>query len=306
MSDFTDNAHELLFDPKKGIYLLKGTELKGSRLKRLLSLGIPRVYLKVWLSRSPKSKIQAIALDSKGRKQYYYSKEWQSERETKKTHRLSQFVDVIPQIKKISRRDKQRKGFPREKTMAYMLDIVMETNIRIGNKKYLDKYNSYGLSTLKKQHVFLNGNNLTLKFIGKHSVEQSVTIKSRPIINFIRKMLDAPEDWLMKYQSGNNWYRVSAQDLNNYLHKLAGPTFTIKDYRTWGANVEFVETLCKCPLPETQTQSKKNINHSLESTANKLGNNKSTSKNSYVMDYIIQEYQKNPNKVKTLGLKILK
>lgn len=305
MSEFIDSALALEYNPIDSNYRTIGTNkiLSGSRLRRLNSLGIPRVYTKIWLSRSPTSDIQAVALDSKNKKQYYYSKEWEKEREEKKATRVSGLANIIPHIVKRTNLDKKRKGWPKEKTMAYMLDIVMETNIRIGNKKYLDKNNSYGLTTLRKEHLTLHPKYAQIQFRGKHGVQQNITIKAIRLIRFLETMSKLPEDWLMKYQgSDNKYYRVSAQDLNNYLHSIAGPSFTIKDYRTWGANMTFLENLLYQPIPNSTSDIKKNINIALEKTAEKLGNNKATSKKSYVMGEIIDQYTKSPESVIKKGI----
>lgn len=295
MTTFIDNSIELEF--RGDVYIIKATNkpLRNPRLERLKGLGIPLVYTSLWLSRSPDSKIQAIALDKLGRKQYYYSKEWESQRENDKESRLREFMEVVPIIKTQSTRDKCRKGWPRRKTMAYMLDIVRETNIRVGNKKYLDKYNSYGLTTLKKEHF----DGKSLSFRGKHGVEQHISITNKYVLNFLNTMAELPEDWLMKYESNGKYYRVSAQDLNNYLHSIV-PNFTVKDYRTWGANITFLEYLSNLPLPQSQTETKRNISLALQRAADKLGNNKATSKKSYIMESLIDLYKKDPSRVKNL------
>lgn len=304
MSDFTDTALEIVV--VEGIYRIKKTNkaLDGLRLKRLEELRIPRVYDRVWLSKTSKSKIQAVAIDGGGKKQYYYSKEWEQERGVLKRDRFRGFIDLIPHLDRKTRGHKSAKGWPKNKTMAYMLDILKETNIRVGNKKYLDKYNSYGLTTIKKEHVTVNRGHIILSFKGKHGVQQTINITNKSIIRFIKQMLELPEDWVMKYQSkDNNYYRVSAQDLNNYLHELVGPEFTVKDYRTWGANMIFLETLLE--FKDSEQNTKKIISLALERTAKKLGNNKATSKNSYVMEYIIKEYQKDPQELLKKALDIV-
>lgn len=306
MSEFIDSAIHLLND--MGVYTLAktGGNLDKSKEKRIKSLGIPPTYKDVWLSKSSKTKIQAVALDKKGKKQYFYSAKWTKERETNKEDRLKEFLEYIPLIKKKTRNNKQQQGWRKTKTMAYMLDIVMETNIRVGNKKYLTANNSYGLTTLRKEHLSWKSGKAILNFRGKHGVQQHIEINNKSIIKFLQQMQNLPEEWLMKYQSQDGkYYRVSAQDLNNYLHSIAGPSFTIKDYRTWGANVAFLECLSVLPLPKGVSETSKNIAKALDMTASKLGNTRETSKKSYVMDYFISEYNRNPQDVVGMGINYL-
>ena len=256
MSDFCDNAIRVEFSKDKDTYINTKTHklLDNNRIKRIKSLGIPPMYKDIWLAKNKDNKIQAVALDSKQRKQYFYSKKWTKERELQKKDRLKEFLEVVPKIRIATRANKLQKSWKKTKTMAYMLDIVMETNIRVGNKKYMQANNSFGLTTLQKKHLCIKNGVAILNFRGKHGVQQTITIKSKPLIKFLETMKKLPEDWLMKYKSSdNNWYRVSAQDLNNYLHSIVGPNLSIKDYRTWGGNILFVETLSKLPIPDTKS-----------------------------------------------------
>lgn len=308
MSEFCDNAIKVEFSKDKGTYTNIKTQklLDDSRVKRIKSLGIPPMYKDIWLAKNKDNKIQAVALDSKQRKQYFYSKRWTRERELQKKDRLKEFLEIVPKIRIATRANKLQKSWKKTKTMAYMLDIVMETNIRVGNKKYMQANNSFGLTTLQKKHLCIKNGVAILNFRGKHGVQQIITIKHKPLIKFLETMKKLPEDWLMKYKSSdNNWYRVSAQDLNNYLHSIVGPNLSIKDYRTWGGNILFVETLSKLPIPDTKSTINKNISLALDCTAEKLGNTKATSKKSYVMDSLIDEYKKNPKKIIHLGMSII-
>jgi DNA topoisomerase-1 len=309
MSEFIDDAIAIRYDPLLLQYKLvkNNSVLCNSKIKRIHALAIPTVYKEVWLAKSKDNKIQAVALDGKGKKQYFYSKEWNNQRQTAKGDRLREFLDIVPKVAKTTRYNKQKKGWGKTKTMSYMLDIVMDTNIRVGNMKYLQANNSFGLTTLKKEHLRWSGNKALLDFRGKHGVQQHIEITNKSLTKFLHAMEELPEDWLMKYQSQDGkYYRVNAQDLNTYLHSIAGPSFTIKDYRTWGANITFVETLSGLPLPVSPGEVQKNISLALEAAAGKLGNTKATSKKSYVMDELVGLYTTNPDGVVKLGVNIIK
>lgn len=271
-------------------------KINNNQLKRIHKLGIPPAYTKLWLAKKKDENIQVVALDSKKRKQYFYSPQWVAQRTNEKFQRMYNFLKTLKILQNALNRDIKSTKMSKQKTMAYMIKITEHTNIRIGNKKYLDQNESFGLSTLKKEHIhFINPSKVLLSFKGKHNVQQNIIIKEKSIITFLHKMYSLPTEWMMKYQGQDGkWYRVSAQDLNNYLHSIVGKEFTIKDFRTHGANKTFLNTLQQCGIPSGSASVKKNISHALEETAQKLGNNKATSKKSYVMDYIIEEYKRHP------------
>lgn len=300
--DFTSSTISIELEQNED-FIVKNTGklLKGSNLKRIRSIGIPKVYKTIWLSKDANSNIQAIALDNKNRKQYYYSKSWCDDRKSKKYDKFKNLYTAVTEIRKKSDIDKRKKGFPKVKTMAYMLRIIELTNIRVGNKKYLDKYNSYGLTTLKKEHLTLHQNKAILNFNGKHNVQQKITINDRSIVKFLKNMYELPEEWLMKYSNDDKiYYRVSAQDLNNYLHEIVsklnlGFDFSCKDYRTFGANLIFIEKLKEFALPKNDKELNKNISEAIESVCKILGNNKAVSKSSYIIEDIIEKYKEFPD-----------
>ena len=88
---------------------------------------------------------------------------------------------------------------------------------------------------------------------------------------------------------------VTSNDMNDYLQETIGGDFTCKDFRTLSSNLFFIKYIRQLEIPVNKTSIKKNITQSLNKTAEKLGHNRSTSKNSYVSPKIIKKYVKYPN-----------
>jgi DNA topoisomerase-1 len=310
--DFTLSNPEVYYNMKtdKYHYKLNDTILPSKYVKLIKSLKIPIVYTTLWISKKPNVNLLAIALDRKGKKQYYYSKDHVSSRNGKKLEIMYRLIRKINKFKKLNELNADNMHHTKIKTMAFMIKTIELTNIRVGNKKYLDRNNSFGLATLQKKHISIKNNKLMeISFNGKHNVQQHLTITCPKTIKFIKSMLILPEDWIFKYPNTNKteYFRISAQDLNQYLQSIIGNSFTCKDFRTYGANVIFLKTLQGLDIPLNEYQNKRNISKSITETANKLGNNKATSKGSYVSEFIIDEYTKNPEMIKKLSLeKILK
>ena len=83
--------------------------------------------------------------------------------------------------------------------------------------------------------------------------------------------------------------------MNDYLQNKTGQDFTCKDFRTLASNIFFIKYIKNQQIPLNKTQLKQNIVSSLNKTAEKLGHNRSTSKNSYVSPKVIEKYTKHPN-----------
>jgi DNA topoisomerase I len=186
-----------------GVYTYKNKKLQSESVKRIENLKIPKVYKTIWLSNDVSSDIQAIALDSKGKKQYYYSPSWIDKRSCEKFKRMYAFLGYLPLLHEHIARDIKDPWYSKKRVIAFMIMIVEQTSIRIGNKKYSDKNDSFGLTTLKKEHVVLKGSNVYLSFQGKHQVPQKLFIKNVKIANFLRKMCELPGEWIMKYKGSD-------------------------------------------------------------------------------------------------------
>lgn len=292
--DFLSRSTEIYVCDKIYKYTKTSKEISPECLKRIKALGIPSAYKKLWLAKDKNDNIQVIALDSKNKKQYFYSTDWIESRDATKFKRMYKFALMIPKLRSEVEIDKiKNPEGSKIRTMAFMITILDLTNIRIGNKKYLDQNESYGLTTLCKEHISFGKGVVHINFRGKHNVEQTLEINDEKIIKFIKKMMTLPTEWIMKYTSEckKEYYAVSAQDLNTYMHDKIGD-FSCKDFRTYGANKTFVDNLKKL---DTKSNLKKNISQALECTAEKLGNNKATSKKSYVMEGLMRKYLENPD-----------
>ena len=53
-------------------------------------------------------------------------------------------------------------------------------------------------------------------------------------------------DRIFMYRVNNKYYNIKSSDVNKYLKKFGN--FTAKNFRTWGANLEFIQQLVKWVL----------------------------------------------------------
>jgi DNA topoisomerase IB len=175
---------------KKNIPQLKLNEI----LSRLKTTYIPKHLNNVQLSESPKNRVQIIGQDDKGRQQYFYAKEYANKSENRKYKTLKNLSLIIHKLesdnikKSISLYKKLKKNPNYQPTKQEMIELInyflLYHHIRIGNKQYLDKYGSTGISTLKKQHFKFTtdkkGNEHCLvSFKGKKGVINNCRIEYR-------------------------------------------------------------------------------------------------------------------------------
>jgi len=309
---FTQKHLEII--KRNNIYVYKKNlkPISDNTLKKIKNLGIPPIYETLWVSKSSTDKIQAICLDSKNRKQYIYNKKHTEGQKNKKYMRMYDFMNKMPLFwNKINKESNFiplcNSKYPKKYIMANMFKIIKLTNIRIGNKKYLDSNNSVGLTTLKKENVIKIKNNIHLKFLGKSGIYHNIKIDDKNVIFFLNRILKTPNEWLMQYQTSDKKFtRITSCMMNKYLQEIVGKEFTCKDFRTHYSNIIFLKRLKQLSIKNgTKCELKNNISEALGITAKELGHNKSTSKKSYVNNNLINMYLENPDKIKSKDTNLL-
>lgn len=275
---------------KSGKAIYKSTKKPVSKAlqKRISHMAVPPMFNEFWVSQDPKSRIQAVWLDSKGRKQYLYHENWNSSQKDKKYNRMKKFVKQLPTFWRRINRDRKSTDI-KIQTIANMFLIVRDTHIRVGNEKYYQENGSVGLTTLRKCHIrFQNQpkSSVKLVFKGKSHMEHELTITNPNVFRFLKRLTIGlkPNDLVFP--------TIQPTDLNQYLQSIIGKPFTVKDFRTIAANSIFIKTISRLPI----TFPKKSITQALKETARQLGHKPSTSKKSYVSTNLINIYTTNPEK----------
>src|SRR5690606_6658060 len=136
-------------------------------LERIRRLVIPPAWTEVWICPLANGHIQATGRDAKGRKQYRYHDEWSAARSNGKFDRVAAVGRALPRIRRQADADLARRGPVREKVLATVVRLLEITLIRVGNREYARKNRSYGLTTLQKRHVEVDGAALRFHFKGK-------------------------------------------------------------------------------------------------------------------------------------------
>jgi DNA topoisomerase-1 len=260
-------------------------------LERIRALGIPPAWTDVWICPNPRGHIQATGRDAKGRKQYRYHPEWRRIRDETKYDRMVAFGEALPHIRKRVAQDLALPGMPREKVLAAVVRLLDMTSLRIGNEEYARENSSFGLTTLRNDHVDIEGASIHIHFRGKAGKEHTVGIKDRQLARIVKKCQDLPGHELFQYIDENKeLHTIESNDVNEYLRQITGQDFTAKDFRTWAGTVVATCALQDLGEYESQTQAKKNVVRAIEVAAKHLGNTPTICRKSYVHPEVIDAY----------------
>lgn len=261
------------------------------KLQRIRSLAIPPAWTDVWICPEPRGHLQATGRDAKGRKQYRYHPQWRKVRDETKYDRMVAFGRTLPVIRERVEHDLKLPGLPREKVLAAIVRLLDISSVRIGNEEYARENNSFGLTTMRDDHVDIHGSSLHFQFRGKSGKEQVVDIHDRRLARIVKNCRDLPGQELFQYiDEDQQCHVVESADVNEYLKQISGQDFTAKDFRTWSGTVAAASALQDLGEYENQTQAKKNVVRAIELAAQCLGNTPAICRKSYVHPDIITSY----------------
>jgi DNA topoisomerase I len=287
---------------KKGkgfVYIYDDKPLKDkAEITRIRKLAIPPAWTNVWICPKENGHIQATGFDIRGRKQYRYHQLWHLLRNETKFHHLYEFGKLLPSMRLKLEEDLAQKELSEKKIIAAVISLMERTYIRVGNEGYEKLYGSYGLTTLKDNHVKVNGDTVHFCFKGKKGIEQKISLRNRRLARMVQKCRDIPGKELFQYYDDNGERKpIDSGMVNKYIKEATGGDFSAKDFRTWAGTLNIIRAFQSIGEAESESDCKKNIVTALDEVSKKLGNTRTVCKKYYVHPGIIKLYEdKNLNK----------
>ncbi len=260
-------------------------------LARIRALVLPPAWTDVWIATDARAHLQATGRDAAGRKQYRYHSMWTAERDSTKYHRLLAFAEVLPAIRRRTRRDLMGPACCRPRVLATVVELLARTYIRIGNEEYARKHKSHGLTTLQDRHVKIRGSRLHFAFRGKSGVFQSIEIEEPRLAVAVRQCQELPGQTLFQYIDDAKKRRsLSSSDINAYLKDVTGGEFTAKDFRTWAGTLAAARALDAMETPASRTAANRSIVQAVDQVAEVLGNTRAVCRKCYIHPAVLRGF----------------
>jgi DNA topoisomerase-1 len=262
-------------------------------LDRIRSLAIPPAYIDVWICPDPRGHIQATGRDVRGRKQYRYHPRWREVRDETKFGRMLAFSEALPRIREQVERDLGLPGHPREKVLAAVVHLLDETGIRVGNDEYARTNRSFGLTTLRDDHVKVTGAQIRFSFRGKSGKVHVCKHEDRRLARIVRRCQELPGEELFQYEDDEGKPQtIGSADVNEYLRNAAGgEEFTAKDFRTWRGTLLAVGELKAMKLGETARETRANVLRVVDRVAEGLNNTRAVCRKYYIHPCVLETYE---------------
>jgi DNA topoisomerase IB len=263
-------------------------------ISRIKSLAIPPAWEDVWICSNPSGHIQATGLDAKGRRQYRYHDEWRAERDREKHDRILDFARRLPVLREQVAEDIALDGMPKERVLACAVRLLELGFFRIGGEAYAAENDTYGLATLRKQHVRVRGDLLEFDYDAKSGQRRQCQVADPEVIRVIttlRRRRSAPDAELLAYKDGSRWVDIKSSDINEYVQQLVGEQFSAKDFRTWVGTVLAAVGLATEEGGESPTARKRAVAAVVKDVSAHLGNTPAVARSAYIDPRIVELFE---------------
>lgn len=258
---------------------------------RIQDLVIPPAWEDVWVSADPRGHIQATGRDDAGRKQYIYHEEWVRARDEAKFDRLGDFGMALPHLRCTVTEHLRMRGLPKQRVVALVVALLDTTLIRVGNTQYAMDNDTFGLTTLRAEHVDIEETRITFGFSGKGGTSQEVALDDRRLTALVAACDELGGQHLFSYDSDEGQGHVESDDVNEYLADTTQSDFTAKDFRTWGGSAVATAVLGPLSPPESQGEQHNSVIDAIDEAAEALGNTRAVCRAAYVHPSVLEAFE---------------
>ena len=262
-------------------------------LARLTDLAIPPAWQDVWICPWPTGHIQALGTDAAGRRQYRYHDDWRTQRDAEKHDRVLAFSRRLPLARAKVEAHLMGRGLTRQRVLATAFRLLDLGFFRIGGESYAEDNGSYGLATMRRKHVTVEGDDVIFDYVaksGKQRVQSVVDPSVRKVVQSLLKREGGGQE-LLAYKQGGEWRDITGADINAYIRDVVGAEVTAKDFRTWHATVLMAVGLAvSTGAPTSLSARKRAVSRVVTEVATYLGNTPAVCRSSYIDPRVIDLY----------------
>ncbi|GGV29100.1 DNA topoisomerase IB [Streptomyces spectabilis] len=266
----------------------------AAELDRIKTLVIPPAWRDVWICAKANGHLQAVGTDAAGRRQYLYHPQFRAEQEQAKHEHVLDVADRLPKVREAVEAHLGDRGLTRLRVLATAVRLLDLGFFRVGSDRYADLNDTYGLTTLLREHTRCRRGEVVFTYPSKQGKEQvhAVTDPSacRSIVALARRRHGGER--LFVYWERPDWHEISAAEVNAYLKELAGLEVTAKDFRTWHATVMAAVALAVSQgAAHSEAARRRAIGRSVREVATYLGNTPAVCRASYINPRVIELYE---------------
>jgi DNA topoisomerase IB len=262
-------------------------------IERIKALVIPPAWNDVWICPTASGHIQATGVDARGRRQYRYHDVWRLQRDLEKHDRILDFASRLPAARERIKADLAGDELTRERVLACAVRLLDLGFFRIGGEQYAEENQTYGLATMRKEHVRVSKGILTFDYTaksGKHLHKSLAEPEVGAVIAALKRRRGGGEELLAYRGEAGEWVDVKSADINAYLRSVTEGEDSAKDFRTWSATVLAAIGLAVSTNAVSESARKRAVSRVVKEVSEQLGNTPAVCRSSYIDPRIIDLY----------------
>src|SRR5512133_1261390 len=250
-------------------------------LARIRGLGIPPAWKDVWICPIPTGRLQDL-----------YHEAWRTRRDQAKFDHMLEFAHALPGLRERAAEHLAQEGLTRERVLACATRLLDRGFFRMGSEGYAEQNQTYGLATIQKRHVRLDGDLISFDYVSKSGKRRLASVLdpavSEVVAQLKRRRGGGPD--LLAYKRGRVWADVRSDDINAYIKEQTGGDFTAKDFRTWSATVLAAVALASS-FPQARSKTARAVSRAVKEVALYLRNTPAVCRASYIDPRVVDRYR---------------
>jgi DNA topoisomerase-1 len=257
-------------------------------LARLAALAVPPGWRAVWASTDPEARVQATGIDARGRTQYRYSSQAVADADRDKFHHMLAFAEALPHLRgqvaaHLTTHGPATEAAAVKRATAAAVRLLDKGLIRVGNDRYARDNHTYGLTTLTKEHVAIDGSAIEFTFVGKEHRPWHVVVDDEQAARVLVELQDdaTTTEPVFGVTTATGRHTITSAVVNAYIHGLTSSTSTAKTFRTWGGSAIAAAVAAGADASWVPRSRRPDL-APLDVAAAMLGNTRTVAKRSYV------------------------
>lgn len=264
-------------------------------IARCRDLVIPPAWRDVWICPAANGHIQAMGTDDAGRRQYLYHPQWRARRDRLKHDHVVRLARRLPAARRRVADDLARPELDRAKVLALAFRLLDEAYFRAGGEAYAQENGSFGLATLRREHVRVADDGVWFAYPAKSGQWREAQVRDADVRDVVRDLLGRDDDQpeLLAWRNGDGgWHDVTTADVLEDVKARLGPEARPKDFRTWHATVLAAAALAQHEVPRSERARRRVVAQAVREVAEELGNTPAVCRASYIDPRVIDLWER--------------
>jgi DNA topoisomerase-1 len=240
---------------------------------------------------------------ARGNVVYEYDEKQTAESTAQKFGRVAVLAQNLPEIIGDTDRALDKPDTPLEKVVGAVIALMDRCQFRIGTESMAEEHGTFGVTTLRTEHVTVSGDEIRFTFPGKKQVAWDRAIVDSRLARLVTTLkAESPDGRLFWYHGPTGESKpLKATQVNTVLN---GYGVTAKDFRTYhGTRLAWEELRHfsrKASSPALSPKEiKSRIAQTVSAVAEKLGNTPAVAKGNYILPQLLKDFAVNGGRLST-------